>query len=308
MPLRHLSPTLNRRFHAPDWERQHGWRGRLWRGLSRLGLTGVHSGPIHPDWIEVVRLDMPLPGLDPTLTGLKLAQISDLHVSPVVWRGFVQEQLRHVAELRPDVVVVTGDLITGGYRYARLAADVLAGIDPRPPLGVVCILGNHDYSMNARRARREADRRSRYFVDVFADRGLVLLKNQVHRLARPGTDRPLALVGLDDLWTGRLDADAAFAGVSPDGPTICLNHDPKNARDLLAYPWQWMLSGHTHGRQLATSRVGRTLNKKRRREFVAGPYDLPGGRTLYVNRGLSYGQRYEPWCKPEITLFTLRRA
>ena len=306
MPLRHLSPTLHRRLHAPDWDTQHGWRERLWRGLSRLGLTGVHSAPIHPDWIDVTRLDMPLRHLDAAFNGFTIAQVSDLHLSPVVWKGFLREQLRHVARLRPDLIVVTGDLITGGYRYARLAADLLRRIDPMPPHGVVSTLGNHDYSMRGKRSPTEAERRSRYFVNTFAGRDLPLLKNQPMRIRLPAASRPLTLVGLDDLWTGRLDAPTAFDGVADDEATICLNHDPKNAAELLDYPWQWMLSGHTHGRQLATSVVGRLLNHRRRREFVSGLYPLPGGRHLYVNRGLSYGQRYADWCKPEITLFTLR--
>ena len=308
MPLHLLSTTLDGRLHAPDWSKEHGWRFRVWQGLSRLGLTGVHSAPIHADWLDVVRLDLPLRGLDPAFDGFALAQVSDLHLSPVVWKGFLREQMRHVADLRPDLIVVTGDLITGGYRYARLAADLLKHVRPMPPHGIVSTLGNHDYSMHGKRSPREAERRSRYFTQVFADRGLPLLKNQVLRVTRAGATRPLTLVGLDDLWTGRLDADAAFAGVGDGEATICLNHDPKNAKELLAYPWQWMLSGHTHGRQLATSRVGRRFNHKRRREFVGGLYPLPGGRHLYVNRGLSYGQRYADWCKPEITLFTLRAA
>ena len=301
VPLRHLSTTLNRALHEPDWRRQWTVRGKLWRGLGRLGLTGLHAAPIHRNWLDVRRLTMPLPNLPPNLVGRRLVQISDLHVSPVVWKGYLRQQLRHVADLRPDVLVVTGDLVTGGYRYAAFAAELLAELDPRPPLGVLCTLGNHDYSMHGKRSPREADRRARHFAKVLGDRGLALLLNDAHDLGG------LSIVGLDDLWTGRLDADAAFAQVN-GGPTICLNHDPRNAADLLGHPWHWMLSGHTHGRQLATSTVGRTLNKKRRREFVRGLYDLPGGRKLYVNRGLSYGQRWESWCKPEITVFKLANA
>lgn len=280
-------------------------RQRVWHTLSRLGLTGLHSGPIHRAWLDVRRLAMPLRGLDPAFEGFRIAQISDLHVSPVVWRGFLAEQLKHVADLKPDLLVVTGDLITGGYRYARLAADLLAGVEPRPRHGVVCILGNHDYSLHGKHSLREANRRARYFEKVLGDRGLTLLLNRAHRLRINGEDRPLTLVGLDDLWSGRLDPEAAFEDVTETESVICLNHDPRNALDLLRHPWQWMLCGHTHGRQLGTSRVGRRFNTRRRREFVRGRYELPGGRRLYVNRGLSYGQRFEHWCKPEITLFRL---
>jgi predicted MPP superfamily phosphohydrolase len=68
-----------------------------------------------------------------------------------------------------------------------------------------------------------------------------------------------------------------------------------------------MLSGHTHGRQLATSRLGRALFSHRRRLFTHGYYPV-NGRHLYVNRGLSYGLRVLKWCRPEITIFKLQTA
>ena len=305
VPLRSISQSLHRFVHTPHWARQYEARKRIWHTLSRLGLTGLHSGPIHRAWVDVRRLSMPLKGLDPAFEGFRIAQISDLHVSPVVWRGFLAEQLKHVADLRPDLLVVTGDLITGGYRYARLAADLLAHMPQRPAHGIVCILGNHDYSMHGKMSLREANRRAHYFEKVLGDRGLTLLMNQPHRVKAAKASRPLTLVGLDDLWSGRLDARTAFGDVSADESVVCLNHDPRNAMQLLDYPWQWMLAGHTHGRQLGTSRMGRRLNGHRRREFVRGRYRLPGERHLYVNRGLSYGQRFDHWCKPEITLFRL---
>ena len=67
-----------------------------------------------------------------------------------------------------------------------------------------------------------------------------------------------------------------------------------------------MLSGHTHGRQVATSRFGRRFYPKRYRHFTHGYYAVEG-RHLYVNRGLSYGQRVLDWCRPEVTVFTLER-
>lgn len=298
MPLRHFSNTINDALHKPDWRRQWSLRGRVWRTMSRLGLTGLHAAPIHRKWLDVQRLTMDLPNLPENLVGKRILQISDIHASPMVWRGFLKEQLRHVGDLRPDLIVVTGDLVTGGYRYASLAAKLLAEIDPYPPMGIVCTLGNHDYSMYGKFSALEAARRSRHFARVLGDSGLTLLRNEALDLGG------LTLVGLDDLWTGRLDAKSAFKNVN-GGPVICLNHDPRNALELIGHPWHWMLSGHTHGRQLATSTVGRTFNKKRRREFVRGLYELPGERKLYVNRGLSYGQRWETWCKPEITVFRL---
>ena len=100
-------------------------------------------------------------------------------------------------------------------------------------------------------------------------------------------------------------APVAWDGVDPALPILCLNHNPVNARELLAYPWQWMLSGHTHGRQVGSSRLGRRFAPKLFRHYTHGYYEVDG-RHLYVNRGLSYGQRVLEWCRPEITVFKLK--
>ena len=99
-------------------------------------------------------------------------------------------------------------------------------------------------------------------------------------------------------------AATRFAGVDPSLPIICLNHNPVNVLELMDYPWQWMLAGHTHGRQVATSKFGRAFYPHRYRHYTHGHYAVQG-RHLYVNRGLSYGQRVLDWCRPEITVFKL---
>ena len=280
-----------------NWKRSHRARRALWQSLNHVGLTGLHTAPAHRSWLHVERLDMPLPGLGDKWVGKRLIQISDLHLSPFVTRTFLRRQLDHVTDLRPDVVAVTGDLVTGGYRFAPRLARLLTQLGcPH----VVCILGNHDYTARGKADPAAGQRHADHLTEHLIDAGHVVLRNDAVDLGG------LTFVGLDDLWTSRLDADAAFTTID-GGPVICLNHDPRNARSLVDHPWRWMLSGHTHGRQLATSVVGRHLNKKRRRPFVAGRYELAPGRDLYVNRGLSYGQRAKGWCRPEITVFKLTR-
>ena len=169
---------------------------------------------------------------------------------------------------------------------------------------MVCTFGNHDYSMYGRRTNGEGRRRANYLETCLKKRGLIVLRNQVIQLTSPGGGNPLCIVGLDDEWSGHIDPQKAFAGLDPTAPIICLNHNPANVRQLMEFPWQWMLSGHTHGRQVAAGPLGRTLYPNRYRHYTHGYY-LVSGRHLYVNRGLSYGQRVHDWCRPEITLFTL---
>ncbi len=243
---------------------------------------------------------MPLRGLDRGLAGLTIIQISDLHYSPVVWRRYLLQFVHWVNQLHPDIVAITGDLITGGYRYADRVASILAQL--RPSKAVLCTFGNHDYSFYGKNGGPEGARRADFLQKCLEDHGLIVLRNEPWKLPATGRGRPLVMVGLDDDWSGNLDADRAFGGVDPASAIVCLNHNPARCLDLMQYPWQWMLSGHTHGRQVATSRFGQTFYPHRHRHFTHGYYSL-NGRHLYVNRGLAYGKRGQEWCRPEITVF-----
>jgi len=246
---------------------------------------------------------MPLKNLPPTMRGMKIVQISDLHYSPVVWQRYLVQYIHWVNELKPAHVVVAGDLITGGYRFAHRIATILSHLRSR--YGVICTFGNHDYSVYGKNFSAEGERRADYLEKCLMDRKLIVLRNQTAELHVNGSKTPLIIVGLDDEWSGHLDADRGFSTVSAEHPVICLNHNPANCTHLMHYPWQWMLSGHTHGRQVATSKFGRRFYPHRYRHFTHGYYSV-NGRHLYVNRGLSYGQRVLDWCRPEITAFRLQ--
>lgn len=291
---------------TPEWRKQHGWRRAIWNMMNRVGLTGIHALPMNRRWVEIHWRKMPLHNLPPAFAGKKIVQISDLHYSPVVWAKYLLQMIRYVNDLEPDLVVVTGDLITGGYRYAHRVATILAHLKAKD--GVINTLGNHDYSIYGKNGNPEGKRRADYLAKCLRDRGLTVLRNQTWYWRTPGCDQPVAVVGLDDLWSGHLDAPRAWAGVDPALPIVCLNHNPVNCAELMPYPWQWMLSGHTHGRQVATSRFGRTFYPHKFRQYTHGYYSVGDGRHLYVNKGLSYGQRILEWCRPEITAFKLTPA
>jgi len=290
-------------FRNPVWRRQHRWRKAIWTTVSRVGLTGIHTLPLNRRWVDIHRRAMPLRGLDASFDGFKLVQISDLHYSPVVWQRYLVQYISWVNELDPDLVVVTGDLITGGYRFAHRIATILSHLRTRH--GVICTFGNHDYSVYGKNLSAEGERRADYLEKCLKKRGLIVLRNQSCEVSLGRGRAPLVMVGLDDEWSGHLDPDRAFQGLTDERPIICLNHNPATCSHLMSYPWQWMLSGHTHGRQVAAGRLGRRFYPHRYRHFTHGYYAV-NGRHLYVNRGLSYGQRVLEWCRPEITAFRLQ--
>jgi len=295
-------PELLQFLQDPDWRRQHNWRRAIWMNLHRVGLTGVHALPLNRRWVDIHRRSMPLAGLDPAIAGMKIVQISDLHYSPVVWKRYLVQFIRFINELNPQLVVITGDLITGGYHFAGRIAALLSHL--KAEYGVICTFGNHDYSIWGKRLLNEAKRRGDFLQKSLKDRGLIVLRNEVFQFQPRGAAKPLLIVGLDDEWSGAIDPEKAFADIDRSLPIICLNHNPANVLELICYPWQWMLSGHTHGRQVATSKFGQAFYPHRFRHYTHGYYAVQG-RHLYVNRGLSYGQRMREWCRPEITVFRL---
>ncbi len=270
--------------------------------MAGLGLTGLHALPVSRHWVEVHRREMMLNNLDPKFHGFRIVQVSDLHYSPMVWAPYLRQFGEWITNLEPDLIVVTGDLVTGGYRWMRNIADILK--EYRATHGVVCTLGNHDYSMYGKRVNGEGLRRADFLERHLEAKGMQVLRNEVMRIHHNNSVTPLTIVGLDDEWSGNIDPKKGFAGVSADESIICLNHNPANADELLEYPWQWMLSGHTHGRQLAESRVGKRYYSHMRRKYTHGYYQV-ADRHLYVNRGLAYGQRKHRWCRPEISVFRL---
>ena len=244
-------------------------------------------------------MSAPVPGLACALDGLRVLHLSDLHLGTVSLgaRAFAKAVAWAEAE-RPDLVAITGDLVTRARGRAALERG-LARLDP--PLGTFAVLGNHDVDDSRDPFRRPAD------LSDLAVPGTRLLRDEevvletggarvqvvgVHPSTyRRGTSRPVE----------RADRDADLR--------ILLCHFPDIVRRLPAGAFELVLAGHFHGGQLALpSPWGRVRLKDLRATYWEGLFETPAG-VLHVSRGL--GTSFVPfrlWARPEATLLTLRRA
>lgn len=293
----HLAAGLRSRPKATGAELA---RRRLLEGAAgtlALGATGCAFG-----WgmirgrhaFEVEDVLAPVPGLPRVLDGYTIAQISDLHVGTFVGERELAEGLSRVDGLRPDLLVVTGDLIDFDPGRTPLLVRFLRAVRARD--GIVAILGNHDYYSGV--AEIVATLRAGG-IDVLVNAGKTL---------RAADGGGFALLGVDDLWARRSggegpDLTRALSMVPPDAPRILLAHQPAFFEEACGKV-ALQLSGHTHGGQINPGFRPIDLFSR----YVAGRYERAGS-TLWVNRGFGVvGPPVRLGAPPEVTRIVLASA
>jgi predicted MPP superfamily phosphohydrolase len=260
--------------------------------------AGLYTWRIEPGWLEVVRHDLPIAHLPPGLVGKTLVQLSDIHIGPQVDDDHILDTFATVAELQPDFVVHTGDLVTyEGPAVLEQAKPILEHF-PRGKLGTVAILGNHDYG------RYWADPKVADAISVMlTNSGCLVLRNERATIAG------LTVVGCDDLWTNHFSPEPVMRTLRPSDAALVLCHNP-DACDAPVWAGYrgWILSGHTHGGQCKPPFLPPPLLPVGNKRYTAGTFDLAGDRKLYINRGVGHLLRVRFNVRPEVTVFRLTAA
>ena len=263
----------------------------------------VDAFGIEPEWIEIVENDLPLRTLPKGFTGLRVVQISDLHLSMTVSEKYLRRCIQRVNGLNPDIVVLTGDYVTLGLkdRYKERVVEIMGDICAKR--GVYACLGNHDYGISAR-WQQGRDELLNYLTEGMKSHNIRVLRNG-HEAITVG-DETIYLVGLGDLWADDLKVAEAFRGVPDEATRILLVHNPDSIDHLGAVSPDAMLCGHTHGGQVKMPFLGPPILPVKNRQYYAGLYEV-GETKMYINRGLGRLGRVRFNCRPEITVHTLQR-
>ncbi|MCP3098363.1 metallophosphoesterase [Myxococcus sp. K15C18031901] len=242
----------------------------------------------------VERVTVPVEGLGEGLRGLKVVQISDVHVGPTLDGRWLRRVVEQVNALKPDIVAVTGDLVDGDVGTLRDEVRPLAEL--RGSLGVFYVTGNHEYYHGGPAWEAEVSRL-----------GLTVLRNAHQVVERDGAR--LVVAGITDHDAGHIvpahasRPDVALAGAPPEVPRVLLAHQPRSALRVAesGVRVDLQLSGHTHGGQVFPFMFFIKLQQP----VVRGLATVAGVR-VYTHRGTGYwGPPLRLGPSPEIAELTL---
>jgi hypothetical protein len=291
------------------------------RSLLKQGLCGavglaLYSSEIERHWIEVNEREVTLTGLPKVFDGMRIVQLSDIHLDEFTEPFFLRRVIDRVNRMKPDAIFLTGDFVTENpfpRRYSSTAfantarrfgrgaawqcADMLRELNCRK---LYAILGNHDIAVGAKQV-----------TEALTINGITMLRNSFLPIERSGGR--LWLAGLDDPVEGKPDPDLAIPPSIrnvPNEPVVLMCHAPDYVDLLRAHPAgqavSLMLSGHTHGGQIRLPLVGALELPSWGKKYVEGWFRF-GALQLHVNRGIgTVGVPFRLNCPPEITLITLR--
>jgi len=273
-----------------------------------LGAAGLalYSSEVARHWIEVSQIDIDLPNLPAAFEGLRIAQLSDIHLDEYTEPFFLRHAIEEINRMQPDLVLLTGDFVSDGPRnrsFAQGAAwqcgNILRELACKQQYAVP---GNHDHLVGIKAV-----------TAALTANGITMLTNASVPIERNGSR--IWLAGVDDPLQGGPDPEVAIPVAIrnvANEPILLMCHAPDYADELLEHPAgkavDLMFSGHTHGGQVRLPLVGALSLPMMGLKYVEGWFRI-GSLQLYVNRGIgTVGLPFRLNCPPEITIFMLRKG
>jgi uncharacterized protein len=280
--------------------------------VALLTLAAIMVGIVFGRWNWQVRsLELVFGNLPQELDGLKIVQISDVHVGSFFRKYHkVEKAIAMINSLKADYVLFTGDLVNNAASEMEGWESVFSRIEAKK--GKYSILGNHDYGDYMKwdsGAAKTANLNK--LIEVHKAIGFTPLLNDSVKISE--NDNGAYIVGVENWGTGgfRQSGDLAHAleNVPPGAFRVLMSHDPSHFDAQVAGTGiDLTLSGHTHGMQFGIERFGIRFSPVQwRYPRWAGLYKV-GQQFLYVNRGFGYlGFPGRVGIYPEITEIILRK-
>lgn len=260
------------------------------KSLAKVPGNGIH-------WIDVSTKRLSIKNLAPCWNGFKVAHISDLHLTGWYDDRFYLEAIEQLEALRPDIFVLSGDLVDREHCIEKLK-DIFEGI--QTPLGNYFILGNHDTRiMDAEMVRQQ-----------LCEAGWIDLGQRCYEVEDPKRGGTLQLLGNELPWFDFADRNICerkilTQAVPKNLLRIGVCHSPDQWPWAIQSKCQLTLCGHTHGGQVRLPVIGPIIAPSFHGSRYASGIFERSGNTMHVSRGLAGTQPFRIECKPEASLIEL---
>jgi predicted MPP superfamily phosphohydrolase len=259
--------------------------------ISSLGIAfALSSKAIYEArFVEVQEVKIKLNNLKKDYT---IAQLSDVHIGGLIDADFIRGLVEKINILKPDLVVITGDLVDVKIEHAMIALKELRHL--KSVYGTYFIVGNHEYFHDIEE-----------IIKTLKGLDIVVLENSSVYIGKPSEG--FFLAGVYDIFGYRAkryipDINKALSQTHTDVPTVLLAHQPKFVTEVEGTPVDLMLSGHTHGGQLYPFHALVKLQQP----YIRGLHQHNEKLQVYVNKGTGFwGPPMRLGATAEITHITL---
>lgn len=255
--------------------------------LSSLGFFNAHVR------LQYKRVTIPIKEIHPDLRGFKIVQISDVHIGPTIKERFLKRVVNRINLQKPDVVVITGDLVDGPASTLKQHLKPLADIQAK--YGTFYVTGNHEYYSGVLS-----------WLPEIQNLGVTILLNQ-NQILNVGKAK-LLMAGVTDLSAGNIikshqtNPKRAMEGGENCDYKILLAHQPNSIYEASEVGFQLQISGHTHGGQFFPGNLLIYFAQK----FVSGLHKYKES-LIYVSRGTGYwGPPFRLGAPSEISILELQ--
>ena len=265
--------------------------------VAPFGLTGFGALIERTDF-QVREVDLKFPNLPKDLEGLRIAQLSDIHLSLYLSERELARAVDAVNAARANLVLITGDLISFEGDPLEACLRQLARL--RSDAGLWGCLGNHEVYANSEEQT----------VEGGARRGIRFLRGESVPLRFGSATLQLSGVDYESIWQRPRYLAGAERLAAPEAFNLLMAHNPDVFPAAAQKGFDLTLSGHTHGGQVTVEYLHQTLNVARFvTPYVYGEYRRPEGAALYVTRGIgTIGLPLRLGAPPEIAVLRLIRS
>lgn len=317
---------------------QKSWSNFFWEAWCFFSILGIWPRHIEPRLLSVTKLYLPIANLTPELNGLKILQISDLHIHKEFPEHFLKKIISKINKLEPDLIVFTGDfLCRSNLDVPHRLKHFLCSLKSK--IGNYAVLGNHDYSQFVtlresgeydveKPSHKDSDVKkgfkklfgSKYHLkrvaplvkqiplhneltNLLSETSFKLLHNETTLTPIKGTF--INISGMGEYTLGKTDIEKTYHSYRKEYFGMTLVHNPDAVPLMHSTPGEIVLCGHTHGGQVNLPYMWKKFTYMEHPEFKRGLKKI-GNKWIYINRGLGSVFPFRWFSLPEISLIILK--